>query len=63
MRKLIHNFLICIAIVAAALIIGLLMRPYIPDFTVSEPQLTEKIEPVIQIEKNITEEVDNKKRP
>ena len=61
MRKLIHNFLICIAIVAAALIIGLLMRPYIPDFTVSEPQLTEKIEPVIQIEKNITEEVDNKK--
>ena len=60
MRKLIHNFLICIAIVAAALITGVLMCPYIPDFTVSEPLQPEMAETVNTVTEKNTENIDNK---
>ena len=36
MRKLLYNILICIAVAAAALIVGLMMRPPAPDIVINE---------------------------
>lgn len=55
MRKLLHNILICIAVAASALVIGLLMYSPAPDISVLEP--LEVVESVPETENEREQEI------